>query len=355
MPARLYQGHNTPDKPAKKPDAHKGLWFERFFNQQEGDDAKKNWINTVTKGECGNKSQLEAHLKMQRQLCDSLKGTSLFFKNDWHFVTGMGIDHPVENGMNWHPTLGTPYLTGATVKGLIRAWIEQWSEVEDRAQICLDWFGSENKDPDQQTTDNQAGNFIFFDAIPIAPTTLECDIMTPHMGKWYSDGSKIQQREDYAETLPADWHSPTPIHFLVVKEIRLHFCIAARTQAYQNKLPEVMEALSQSLKYLGAGAKTAVGYGRMTFEEPPLERSAIDDWIEEQRSGVLDKIRNNELAMIKDGSIIGTFANKDMITKIQAEDNHQEIYQRMLMWLEKSDKFNENNFIKNYNKAKKQA
>jgi CRISPR-associated protein Cmr6 len=34
----------------------------------------------------------------------------------------------VENGFLWHPTLGVPYLPGAAVKGLVRAYVEHWDD-----------------------------------------------------------------------------------------------------------------------------------------------------------------------------------------------------------------------------------
>jgi len=265
----LYQGHDKPRIPSKTPTSHKGLWFERFFNQYDcdwavGDTVKKSWIDTV-KGSCGDKKTLQAHAISQRLLCNSLQGTTQIFKNNWHFVTGMGNNHPVENGMSWHPTLGTPYLTGASVKGLIRSWMEEWTDLEDdRLKEKLHhWFGSDNKDPKKQQNDTQAGSLIFFDALPVDAVTLACDIMTPHMGKWYSDGNKIQ-KSNYSEVLPADWHNPIPIPFLVVKQASLQFSIAPRSHVSisAEELQEAMKILTKALEYLGAGAKTATGYGR---------------------------------------------------------------------------------------------
>jgi len=57
-------------------------------------------------------------------MVSALGGEFAVFATDWHFVTGMGSSHPAENGFSWHPVLGTPYLPGAGVKGLLRAWME---------------------------------------------------------------------------------------------------------------------------------------------------------------------------------------------------------------------------------------
>lgn len=279
MRTPLYEEHDSPRKPQKNPTSHKGLWFERFFNQYAnnwtmGDDAKITWINSVS-GQCGDKTALTANSLAQKQLCDHLNGTSKIFKNNWHFVTGMGNDHPVENGMAWHPTLGTPYLSGVSAKGLLRAWIEEWSDLEadQLKEKLLRWFGSDNKDPEKLQKESQAGGLIFFDAIPTDQVELTCDIMTPHMGDWYSEGGKIS-KASYASTLPADWHNPIPIPFLVVKQVSLLFCIAPRPHAgiQPEEIQQAMDELALALEYLGAGAKTATGYGRFETDKDAENR-----------------------------------------------------------------------------------
>ena len=261
----------------KELNTHKGLWFERFLNRYNNQydwnvevtdkqNPKKDWIKEVAgkSGKCGSTDDLKRHALQQHQLCKNLNGKSQIYKNNWHFVTGMGNPHPVENGLIWHPTLGVPYLSGAAVKGIIRTWIEEWAgyEAAEIKQRSLKWFGSDQKD----SIENQAGQFIFFDAIPVKEVILACDIMTPHMGKWYSNGGNIDQN-NFAETVPADWHSPNIISFLVAKKITLQCCIAPRNKAAEGELKEVMEILTLALEYLGAGAKTATGYGRLKPDE----------------------------------------------------------------------------------------
>jgi CRISPR-associated protein Cmr6 len=123
MSAPLYQ---LEEIPVKKPDnAHAGLWFDRFFNCYQSDwtlkpEAKSEWIKQV-RGQVGQQSQLEHFVKRQTTLVNQLSGRSQRYRTDWHFITGMGNSHPVENGFSWHPTLGVPYLAGSAIKGLVRA------------------------------------------------------------------------------------------------------------------------------------------------------------------------------------------------------------------------------------------
>lgn len=176
--------------------------------------------------------------------------------------------------------IGVPYLPGAAVKGLVRAWVEDWDEdlsETDKKERCRLWFGSEDKNE----TTKQSGELIFFDALPIEPVTLAMDVMTPHMDQWYEKGGKIQKPPlQEPEKLPADWHNPTPVPFLVVKQARFLFAIAPRCKdkSLAEQAEGALGALGKALAWLGAGAKTAVGYGRM---KPAKFKAARSAWVDE--------------------------------------------------------------------------
>ncbi|PPC84001.1 MAG: type III-B CRISPR module RAMP protein Cmr6 [Methylotenera sp.] len=281
MTQPLYKGVAHPQK--MQADANAGLWFTRFFNEFDdkwtvGDKAKTNWIDTLS-GKRGNEEMIAKMANSLSKLGASLGAEIRYFKTDWHFATGLGLSHPVENGFTWHQTLGVPYLPASGVKGLLRGWVEAWMDHDsdtDKHAMINRWFGAvENK---LGAKENSAGNLIFFDAIPTKPVTLACDIMTPHMGKWYEKGGDIKSEDDYADAAPADWHSPVPVPFLVVKQANFRCMIAPRligddahdTQAKQDA-KAAMEQLSLALQWIGAGAKTAAGYGRFTEDSPEAE------------------------------------------------------------------------------------
>jgi CRISPR-associated protein Cmr6 len=268
---KLGERHNKPGS------AHPGLWFERFFNgfdknddwkipkPTENKNVKKDWIDSVS-GNCGDQTQLDRFNQRRRQLVDRLQGKSRCYKTDWHFVTGMGNPHPVENGFSWHHTLAVPYLPGSAVKGLVRAWVEIYDEAledkQEKIKRLTTWFGT----ADKSKVAEQTGAFIFFDALPKSKPTLICDIMTPHMGKWYEEGGNNPTLK--SDAIPADWHEPVPVHFLAVKNAEFIFSIAARNPSSDAaELDLVFTALKNALEWLGAGAKTAVGYGYMTEQK----------------------------------------------------------------------------------------
>ena len=332
MQAPLYR---VAQAPLAKPDnAHAGLWFERFFNGYDrdwtiADTAKQTWIKSVT-GKQGDVEKLANFTSRQQALVSVLQGESRCYKTDWHFVTGMGNPHPVENGFTWHPTLAVPFLAGSAVKGLVRAWVEMdedgLGETEKKARL-KQWFGTEDK----EQVAEQAGNFIFFDALPSEPPTLICDIMTPHMGKWYEQGDTGSLNPD---VIPADWHEPVPVPFLAVKKAQFIFSIAARNpqnQAHIDELKKVFEALDNALTWLGAGAKIAAGYGYMEENENAtveLKRQLEHD-AEQQRKkqAIQDKLQkysNSKLA-------------QDYFEKVDKQD-----------WENNKDKFLQNGEIESW-------
>ncbi len=263
--------------PEKRPDhSNTGLWYTRFYNRFDkdwsvGDDGKRSWIDAVT-GFCGDQKLLELAGARSERLAKALDAETAEFKTDANFATGLGLSHPVENGFTWHHTLGVPYLPASGVKGLLRGWVEAWMTHQDEDKhktMTQRWFGTAKG---SDGVADHAGGLIFFDALPTAPVQLVTEIMTPHAGKWYEQGDNIASIADYADKAPADWHSPVPVPFLAVgRGASFRFMIAPRLtgDATEDALArldsrDAMAQLALALEWMGAGAKTATGYGRMS-------------------------------------------------------------------------------------------
>ncbi|MBF0220419.1 MAG: type III-B CRISPR module RAMP protein Cmr6 [Gammaproteobacteria bacterium] len=287
MISPLYQNIGQPHKQG---DSHAGLWYDRFFNRYSGewkveDDSKKKWINEVTAQTVGDRERLKRYSEQTLKRVTVLHGRCDSFKSDWRWATGLGNAHPVENGMSWHPTLGVPFLAGSSVKGLVRAWVEVGDETLDdkeRSRRLKAWFGT----VDKEDVAEHAGGFIFFDALPMIPVTLVCDVMTPHMGKWYEKGGSDPLND---EVTPADWHEPIPVPFLVAQKSELQFAIAPRTVELKAEISTLFEALEQALLWLGAGAKTAAGYGYMQWQSQMLPPE-IPDPNKTEEEQLLDRL-----------------------------------------------------------------
>lgn len=305
MTLPLYQDHGLDAYDTCPTQGHPGLWFERCFNQYSTDwsvdsTGKQKFLKSLAltqqvgdkpalSQQVGDQAALEQQVHRLAYLAESLDGKTFFRQSNWHFATGLGNPHPVENGLSWHPLLGTPYLPGSAVKGLARAWLELNDYPGDiRRQI----FGSDNKTPvAAQNGEDQPGmvkgGVIFFDALPLEPVSLTLDVITPHMGKWYKqDASKPDRVPGCADTLPADWHAPVPVPLLVAKHITLQFALAPRRQADAPLVEVAQQALEAALANLGAGAKTAVGYGGfVAFNEAKVEaqKQRFQQWKQEQQ------------------------------------------------------------------------
>lgn len=270
----LYRGLDAPECPDPSV-MNMGLWFERFFHDYEpgfgkvrkpAEPTDGSWLRNLQTNALGARSELQAKADKIQQLAASQGGQVCIYQCTAPFVTGMGNPHPLENGFTWHPTLGTPYLPGSSVKGLVRAAIEIAYEGDDKPALLQRWFGTAKKGDVAEAS----GCFIFLDALPTKPCELKAEVMTPHMGKWYEKGGKNPLHK---EVQPGDWHSPVPVGYLTARNLSLQFAVlprAGNAQAAQ-ELEQVWQALDYALQWLGAGGKTAQGFGVMKLD-PTIEQ-----------------------------------------------------------------------------------
>jgi len=279
--------------------AHAGLLFDKFAdawwhdrdwkyafdkgdrNKSERDKAEHekegHWLKRVfpsryAKSPSNLTELLTEACSRQRALVEKLGGKILCLTNTDRFVTGMGREHPLENGFAWHHTLGVPYLPGSSLKGVLRAWLR-----EELGELGKDRDGNEIwVETDEIKSEfgemGQAGRLILFDMLPTAPPHLDIDVMTPHYGPYYQDKSD--------DNIPGDWHSPVPISFLTVaagQSWQLGIAPASGTRSLDaTTFESLVAALQKALETAGAGAKTAVGYGRLVdpVSVSPLESEA---------------------------------------------------------------------------------
>jgi CRISPR-associated protein Cmr6 len=268
--------------------AHTGLLFDKFCDHWSGpakwkeqidarrkqdipraitnhptwDANPKTWfLKSIVKQHNGHTitpDLLKSYHTRRSALIAALNGKICNFTTAWRFVSGLGMGHVLETGFVWHRILGVPYLPGSSVKGMIRAWAEQWGNEQDKKN-AVRLFGPKGEDARKNP---DTGALIVFDAIPESKPKLELDIMNPHYGDYYS--KKIVNGQPVP---PADYLSPNPIFFLTVApDVSFKFALAPRL-GFGNSmdLKNGYDLLKEALENIGAGAKTAVGYGY--FEE----------------------------------------------------------------------------------------
>ena len=200
------------------------------------------------------------------------------------FATGLGMEHPLENGFAFLAPYGLPYLPGSSIKGVLRQAAREttgggpaWNEADIDAL-----FGSAAVDADEEdTSGRKRGALSFWDVYPMLPgeANLSWDVMTPHQRSYYQD--------DTGKTPPHDNDAPVPINFLTVPpgtsfrfHVQCNLALLSHTGASLlegDRWKAVLEALfAQAFDWLGFGAKTSLGYGAMEIDDRVLaaERQA---------------------------------------------------------------------------------
>ncbi len=224
------------------------------------------------------------------------------------FTTGLGNEHPLENGFAFLNPYGLPYLPGSGVKGVLRQaagelarglWGDSkgWSE-----ELCYDWplkrdcdrpppklsmldvlFGRETPEGERE---HLRGALVFWDAIPqIAGDGLLVEIMTPHYTHYYQQKKKDVKEQQPRLSPPHDSGQPNPICFLTVppgSRFVFHVtCDVRRLERIAEDLAReelwkklLVSAFEHAFQWLGFGAKTAVGYGAMRLTEQAAATSS---------------------------------------------------------------------------------
>ncbi|HXF07784.1 MAG TPA: type III-B CRISPR module RAMP protein Cmr6 [Candidatus Acidoferrales bacterium] len=247
----------------------------------------------------------------QQQLFGAIprtEGLCLDAKSIAPFTTGLGNEHPLENGFAFLNPYGLPYLPGSGVKGVLRQAARElasgdwgdahgWSAearfpllegpAERRKPVCDKnqqpilltqtdiLFGRETPAGDSE---HLRGVLSFWDVIPrLQGDSLAVEIMTPHQNHYYQQKS---DRKTGDSTSPHESGQPIPIPFLTVPPgSRFTFCVVCDLPRLRRLAPELAQddrwktmltaAFEHAFEWLGFGAKTAVGYGAM---QSPTQR-----------------------------------------------------------------------------------
>jgi CRISPR-associated protein Cmr6 len=213
------------------------------------------------------------------------------------FTTGLGNEHPLENGFAFLNPYGLPYLAGSGVKGVLRAaakelasgqWdSKEWHHAEDPRHEVREPEGKDGRQGkhlfDASDLDvlfgsealngenHLRGVLSFWDVIPqIDGNSLMVEIMTPHQSHYYQEDAK----KGAGSTNPHDSGSPNPISFLTVPpQSQFAFHVVCDNARLEHLAPDLAnnerwkvllkEAFKHAFAWLGFGAKTSVGYGAM--------------------------------------------------------------------------------------------
>lgn len=186
------------------------------------------------------------------------------------FATGLGNEHPIENGFAFLTPYGLPYLAGSGVKGILRRSMQELMddrEVGFTPDAIDALFGPEEINLPE---DAKRGALDFWDVFPSpAGGKLTVEIMTPHYSNYYQ-----------GDEPPHDSGAPVPVSFLAVpakSQFDFHVvCHLSRLPApLANQWRALLErAFHHAFEWVGFGGKTSVGYGAMTPVAPSVVPSA---------------------------------------------------------------------------------
>jgi CRISPR-associated protein Cmr6 len=200
------------------------------------------------------------------------------------FTTGLGNEHPLENGFAFLNPYGLPYLPGSGVKGVLRQAAGElesgdWGDRQGWTKDAITHLFGLEAEPGGEN--HQRGALSFWDVLPQVPDEgLQVEVMTPHQSHYY------QQRVDAksgGSSSPHDSGQPIPINFLTVPPgARFVFHVQC-DQPFLARLDPawaadrhwqtlLLSAFNHAFQWLGFGAKTAVGYGAMSEDPAAAKR-----------------------------------------------------------------------------------
>lgn len=232
------------------------------------------------------------------------------------FTTGLGNEHPLENGFAFLNPYGLPYLAGSGVKGVLRQAARelasgQWGDPQGWDDAAIDaLFGHVCDDEDAL----QRGALTCWDVIPqLAGDALQVEVMTAHQSHYHQQGDT-----------PHESGSPNPINFLTIPPgSGFVFHLQCDVPFLQRISPELAQhrrwqalldaALAHAFAWLGFGAKTAVGYGAMEVDDVARERreaamhAAAEARAAEARRQAEDKMSPDDRAWAQAQPLLAAF------------------------------------------------
>lgn len=263
------------------------------------------------------------------------------------FATGLGNEHPIENGFAFLTPYGLPYLAGSGVKGILRRAMQELCAdgVEGFSGEAINaLFGPETVNKPE---DAQRGALDFWDVFPHpAGGRLVVEIMTPHFGKYYQ-GSDT----------PHDSGQPVPDSFLAVpakSEFDFHVvCQPSRLPAHlQTQWRSLLDqTFAHAFEWVGFGAKTSVGYGAMkaaTAAQPAGNAAASGQAAMAQATAPLHIWPTAKLTLdASTGAVTAWFDNKKTVPLKNTQETPGADNLRTSLGEERANKLKKNKELKN--------
>lgn len=248
------------------PPGHRfGLYFSGWNPEWKNPEKSLKRYNQVVKlGESATRVAEGLWLR-QQDLAEREQVLTIDAKSISPFSTGLGNEHPTENGFSFLYPYGLPYLPGSSIKGVLRSTARELLNYSDDAQPNWSdqWidqlFGKAGDE------EGNSGALLFWDVIPkIKGGKMGVEIMNPHYGDYYQNNNNCS---------PNDAGNPIPIFFLTIPpDSDFTFHVGCRLDRLDCELKKDWQQLlnisfRHAFEWVGFGAKTSVGYGAMVEDE----------------------------------------------------------------------------------------
>lgn len=190
---------------------------------------------------------------------DTDRFTRIAMKIEGRLLIGLAGGGALETGCAVSHTYGAPYLPGSSIKGVVRAWAEEY--FSNNQSYLDEIFG----------TQDMSGLMSFHDAWWV-PGSVEGahkdkpfaqDIVTPHHPDYYAGSGA---------SLATDLDSPVPNGLI---SVRGSFLFVIEGQPLWLKLARTL--LEKALGENGIGAKTRAGYGYLSVDSKFAEQQAKEE------------------------------------------------------------------------------
>ena len=239
--------------------SHPGLRLDKYClrPQERSQEGQKKELDAIAL--CvPNSVVLREGLERRRTALAPLEAMRWSQKTAGPLTLHLARTSPLENaGIALHPIYGFVYLPGTGLKGLTRAWAETiWSPEQTdttAAQSAIErifGFAGTGDEP------GASGSIVFHDAWPVQWPRLIVDILNSHHSQYYQ-----------GHTPPVEWEEKLiPVYFLAIGPgNEFEFALSPRRTGCAEDVAVASDWLKDALVHLGAGAKTAAGYGRFAL------------------------------------------------------------------------------------------
>ena len=296
------------------------LLFNRMCPQIDDPEYKEHAqkdkvLATLTRGyTAGDYMNLYTHgLKQWRRILEQDADTVCFeMEVVSPLIVGKGDQNVHEFGITLQLPWGTPVIPGSSIKGVLSTFAhdlggKDWQKgalSKCSGKLNLIMFGgtAENKE-------GFSGSLDFFDAWWL-PSQGNCpfaeDIINAHNGSYYKDG----------KSWPHGMDSPNPVKFIVVKPGEKFFFAVKGAQQWRDLAKDM---LIQAADQYGFGAKTRVGYGRLTYVKSDT------DWI-----STLPSLDDGEIAKLYSRPGTGRRVREAIVIEVKSREYSPELRRILL-------------------------